>query len=346
MKKIGFNDEIAKLLQNFETSQYNHVPDFSQVKNLPILSRQDLRQVKMEKGFFRTNTSGSTGEPVTVEKTIYDHLWHVATNIREIKWRNWNPSLTMSVIKPSVDKKVQDYPSWGIPQNIAKNQGKLYLHYQALISELQAWLEEKNPHYLHGYPSVIKQLDLSKVKNLIDVKSTGENGGTMFSSEECGTIAIQCPTNKQNYHVMENQIVETNENNELIVTTLTNPYIKRYKNGDIVELGKCSCGRSLQTITKIYGRVRNMFTLPNGDKKWPIFGSRTFHEKYGIKQFKVIQKSISDIDLQIIADTLHEKQESAIKKEMMDLLGAILNIQINYVDSFNNYKHEEFVSLL
>lgn len=346
MQKIGFNDELARLLKVFETSQYNHRPDFSLVKNFPILTRQHLQTMKMEKGFFRASTSGSTGEPVTVEKTLADQLWHTATNIRETKWKNWNFSLNIAVIKPSVEKKVLDYPSWGIPTNIAKNQGNLYLHHQAPISELQSWLEEKNPHYLHCYPSVAKQLDLSKVTNLIDTKGTGENGGTMFSSEECGTIAIQCPTNKNNYHVMENQLVETNDNNEMIITTLTNPYIKRYKNGDVVELGECGCGRSLQTITKIYGRVRNMFVMANGDKKWPIFGSRTYHEKYGIKRYKVIQKTIDEIEIQIISDQLDEGNANKLKNEICDLLETNSRVDIVYVSEFKNYKHEEFVSLV
>ena len=346
MQKLGFDNELIKLLNIFETSQYNHRVDLSPIKNLPIISRQDLRKIDMKKEFYKTSTSGSTGEPVSLEKTIGDHLWHLATNIREIRWRDWNPSLNMAVIKPSVEKKVQDYPSWGIPQSIAKNQGDLYLHYQAPISELQAWLEEKNPHYLHSYPSVAKQLDFTKITNIMDMKSTGENGGTMFSSEECGTIAIQCPTNKQNYHVMENQIVETNENNELIITTLTNPYIRRYKNGDVVELGECNCGRSLQTIKKIYGRVRNMFTMSNGDNKWPIFGSRTFYEKYGIQQFKLTQIELRKLVLEIIAEPLSEQSIVNIKQEINSLLDADCEVDMKYVNNFSNYKHEEFVSLI
>jgi len=346
MKKIGFEDHLVRLLSVFETSQYNHTVNLSLVKNLPILSRHDLRKIKMQKGLYRTSTSGSTGEPVTVEKTFDDHLWHTATNIREIQWRKWNPSLTMAVIKPSVEKKVQEFPTWGMSSLIAKNQGQLYLHYQAPISELQKWLEEKNPHYLHAYPSVIKQFDLTKVTNLIDVKSTGENGGTSFSSEECGTIAIQCPASKNNYHVMENQIVETNEDNELIITTLTNPYIKRYKNGDVVELGECSCGRSLQTITKIYGRVRNMFVMPNGDKKWPIFGSRTFYDKYGIQQYKLTQVELRKLKLEIVAEPLSKELTCNIKQEINSLLDADCEVSIEYVSQFSNYKHEEFVSLI
>ena len=139
------------------------------------------------------------------------------------------------------------------------------------IKELQSWLEEINPHYVHARPSILKELDLTKLTNFIDSKSTGELGGTMFSSEESGTIAISCPDNPSVYHVMENIIVETDDEGAAIITSLTNPYIKRYKHGDHIELGECNCGRTLQTIKTIHGRVRNMLILPNGDKKWPTF---------------------------------------------------------------------------
>ena len=179
---------------------------------------------------------------------------------------------------------------------------------------------------------------------MIDVKSTGETGGTMYSSEECGTIAIQCPSNKQNYHVMENQLVETDSDGSLIITTLSNKYIKRYKQGDHIELGTCNCGRTLQTIKEIKGRVRNMMTLPNGDKKWPLIGSTEF-EQFGIKRFKMIQKEVHEFELSIICEPLSESESNLIEL-VKNRIGFDANITIKYVDKFDNYKFEEFVSLV
>lgn len=177
---------------------------------------------------------------------------------------------------------------------------------------------------------------------MIDTKSTGELGGTSYSSEENGTIAISCPDNPNVHHVMENQIVEVDENKNMIITTLTNPYIRRYKNGDCIELGTCHCGRTLQTITKIYGRVRNMFVLPNGDKKWPLFGTHSFYSQFGIKKYKLIQKDINNLEVNIISDKLDEEK---LKQHILNFLQSPINIKINYVENFPNYKHEEFISL-
>lgn len=342
---IDVTKEIIKLVKDFETTQYNFKQNLEFVKNFPVLTRNELRSIEMRPMFFTTKSSGSTGEPVTVEKSVHDYIWYMATNIREMQWRNWKFDKNMAVIKPTI-KEMKDKDSWGVPKQIAPNQGKCFTYPYDTIDKIQTWLEEKNPHYLHCAPTIVKQLDLTRISNLIDVKGTGEKGGTMYSSEECGTIAIQCPHNKQNFHVMENQIVEHNDQNEIIITTLTNPYIRRYKHGDIISLGECSCGRTLQTITSIHGRVRNLFVMPNGQKKWPLFGSRTYYEKYRIQQYKAIQKSITELELQVIAPILSEEKTQELKKEIQELLQTNIHVKITYKQSFSNYKHEEFICLI
>jgi phenylacetate-CoA ligase len=336
-------NKIKELLEIFESSQWNHVPNFDYVKNLNIITRENLRNIEMKKYIYSTKTSGSTGEPVTVEKTHLDYIWYMATNIREIKWRKWDFSKNIAFIKPG--SKIEDFDSWGISKNIEPKQGKTYRIGYLPIKELQSWLEEKNPHYLHCAPSIISQLDLSRLPNLIDYKGTGELGASMYSSEECGTIAIRCPDDPDFYHVMENQIVEVEVDGSIIITTTTNPYIKRYKHGDHIELGQCTCKRTLQSIKKIHGRVRNMFVLPDGDKKWPLFGSRDYYEKFGIKRYKIIQTSINNLEIHIISDFLGHKEKDLIEL-IKKLIDSPIEVSIKYVNEFINYKFEEFVCMI
>jgi phenylacetate-CoA ligase len=143
---------------------------------------------------------------------------------------------------------------------------------------------------------------------------------------------------------MENQIVEVDNDGALIITTTSNNYIRRYKHGDHIELGRCNCGRRLQTITNIKGRVRNMLTLPNGDKKWPMIGSLEF-EKFGIKRFKMIQTKLDEFELNIICEPLGELEIDLINL-VKEKIGFEINVIINYVNEFSNYKFEEFVSLV
>lgn len=336
--------DVQRVLKNFEQSQWTHKPNFDLIKNLPVITRSDFRKIEQQTGFYMSKTSGSTGEAVTIQKTYHDYVLYLATNIRELRWRKWDFSKNLAIIKAG--SKKEDKDGWGVPQTLEPIQGKTFRIGFEPISVLQKWLEEKNPHYLHCIPSIVAQLDLSKITNLIDVKGTGEKGGTMYSSEECGTIAIECPDNKDVYHVMENIIVECDEEGALIVSNLTNPYVRRYKHGDHIELGECNCGRTLQTIKTIYGRVRNMLILPNGDKKWPIFGTRDIHETFGIKRFKVIQTSINNLEVQIIANKLTKEKTDDLIKTILVSVGEPLNVRIKYVKSFPNYKFEEFVSLV
>jgi phenylacetate-CoA ligase len=334
-------EDVLRLLDLFEITQYKAHKIKPEMIDKPITTKDDLRKIKMDKGIYNSKTSGSTGEPVSVEKTYQDLIWTLATNIREIRWRKWDVTKTIAVIKTTHALNTLD--SWGIHKEIEPIQGKTYTSPYRPISELQEWLNEKNPHYIQCLPSIFKQLDLTKVTNFIDWKGTGEVGGTMYSTEECGTIAIQCPENSSVMHVMENIYIEVDEDGTAIITSMTNPYIKRYRHGDHVVMGECFCGRTMQTIKEVKGRVRNMFVLPNGDKMWPLIGSHHYGD-YGIKRFKVIQKTINDLELQVIAEPI--SNESELKELVQKMLGTPINVEITYVDSFPNYKFEEFISLV
>ena len=335
--------DVTSLIRDFESSQWKHVNDPSTVSGLPVKDRESLRSTKMEKLLYHTKTSGSTGEPVTVQKTYLDRVWYLATNAREFLWRKWDFTRKMAVVKPGLEEHV--LPSWGVPRAVAPVQGDTHVIGMMGIYELQKWLERVSPDYLQCLPSIKNLIDFTRLPRMLDWKGTGECGGTMFSSEECGTIAITCPDNPSVYHVMENQIVEVDDDGGMIISTMTNPYVRRYKNGDHIELGSCGCGRSLQTITRIRGRVRNMFVMPNGDRKWPLVGSRDYYDEFGIKRFKAIQTSLRAVELQIVSENLGDR-EAKVKELCRQSLGCDVEVSIKYVTGFPDYKFEEFVCMV
>jgi len=342
MEFLNRDKDIAYLLDYLEESQWTFKPDFDSLIGVKIMNRSDLRSIEMKNDIGISKTSGSTGEPVTVGKSYRDYIWYNALSIREFRWLKWDVTKNIAIIKAG--SKLSESDNWGIPKSIEPIQGKRFGNDLRPISELQKWLEEKNPHYIHCIPSVFKQIDTTKISNFIDWKGTGEVGGKTYSSEECGIIALTCPDNPSVYHVMENQIVEVDSDGSSIITTKSNKYIRRYRHGDHIELGTCSCGRSLQTIKKIHGRVRNMMLLPNGDKRWPLVGSLEY-ESFGIKRFKMIQTKIDELELSIICEPLGERELELIEV-VRKRVESPVNVIIKYVDSFPNYKFEEFVSNL
>ena len=73
---------------------------------------------------------------------------------------------------------------------------------------------------------------------------------------------------------------------------------------------------------------------------------RQKNESFGIKRFKVIQTTVNDLEVQIIADKLSLKRTEDLISNILTSVGETLNVEIKYVDSFPNYKFEEFVSLV
>lgn len=337
-------DNIKMVLSKMESTQWKqHGVNMSLFEN-KIMTREDLRKINDVTGaYFTSKTSGSTGEPIEISKTIEDFIWFTASNIRDIRWRKWDVTKTIAHIKTTATEKT--FNGWGIPKNIEPIQGISYSNGYKPISELQEWLEKVNPHYINCFPSIFKLIDTTKISNFIDWKGTGEVGGTLYSSEECGVIALTCPDNPKMMHVMENHHVERDDDGGMIITTFTNKFIRRYKHGDHIEFGTCTCGRGLQTLSEVKGRVRNMFTLPNGDKKWPLIGSLNFYTDYGIKRYKAIQHKVDELEIQIISESLGDREQE-LKTLVKEWINSPINVTITYVNDFPNYKFEEFVSLV
>ncbi|CAB4123477.1 hypothetical protein UFOVP46_8 [uncultured Caudovirales phage] len=341
---MAVEHDIVQLVNVIDKTQWTHSIPWGYTSQYGVMTRDMLRKLPAQKGLWETKTSGATGEQVTVQKTYADSVWYQAANIRSIIWRGWDVTKDLACIRPKAEESEQE--GWGVPQVIAPVQGKTYLYGFEDISKIQAWLEEKNPHYIDCRPSIFKQLDTSRIPNFIAWGGTGEMGGSTYSSEECGIIAITCPDNPQVMHVMENNIVEIDPEGNLLITSLSNPSIKRYRLGDKASFAKCTCERSLQSISGLIGRERNLIVMPNGERKWALFGSQSMWDKYGIKRYQLTQVELTSLKLSVISEPLSEESLASLKKNMQEWLGYPFDITVVYVDSFPEGKFEEFKSLV
>ena len=323
----------------------------------PILTRYDLQKMTPPPGDFVSKTSGATGIPVEVQRINLSKLWWNATNLREVLWHKRDLSLSFAVIRPHIREELFQ-SQWGPAFSLLGKTGPLYAH--PVKGDLNAWLQKIQPGYLTTFPSILETIDLKALPRLKGIKTTGETLhqkhpliADMYSSEEVGTIAIQCPDNSENYHVMENIIIEIlDEENQpanegrVIVTDLTSRYLYRYDIGDYAQVGQCSCGRGLQTIKKILGRRRNMVLLPDGSKYWPRIGSTEFRKIAPIKRFQAAQIDATTLELRLIIDSpLTEEQQESLCKLVHHWIGYPFEIRFRYVDEFPLGKFEEFVNL-
>jgi phenylacetate-CoA ligase len=235
-------------------------------------------------------------------------------------------------------------------------------------AEQLAWLKEVNPDYLLTYPSNLLSLVQhceetgDKVPRLREVVTMGEvlepevraacervwgvRVVDAYSTQEVGMIASQCPEHPH-YHVQsENVLVEIldkegkscapGETGRLVVTDLHNfatPLI-RYEIGDFAEVGEpCSCGRGLPVITRILGRVRNMLTLPSGDRIWPAFSKALREALPQLRQAQLVQRTLDEIEIRlVVASPLTPQEEDRARAALGQALSDAFAYRFAYVD--------------
>ncbi len=183
----------------------------------------------------------------------------------------------------------------------------------------------------------------------------------MYTTEEAGYLALQCPEHPH-YHVQsEHVIVEIlgtdgkscppGETGRVVVTDLHNfasPLI-RYDIGDYAEAGAlCDCGRGLPVIKNIMGRERNMVMLPDGSKHWAIFRAKEWGHIAPIRQLQMIQHAPDRIEAIAAMDRpMSPEEQELFVTTMQRNLRFPHRIDVTVVGEIPrgpNGKFEDFVS--
>jgi phenylacetate-CoA ligase len=375
--------------------------DLESLCDLPVLTRAQLQGNNEEIDCdllpeahgvaTESMTSGSTGCPVKFRTTaLTSTLWN-AINMREQLWYDREFDKVSASIRWHGDAiglppNGVEFENWGLPVSLFHKTGRSYfLNSSTDILTQITWLQKLQPSYLMTHPSNLRALmaqlrsDGTTLQGLLEVRTVGESISDelrvdvaeqlnaklvdLYSSEELGYMAIQCPV-QNHYHVQsESMLLEVlredgsscalNEPGRIVVTSLRNyatPLI-RYEIGDYGELaGPCSCGRGLPVLKRIHGRVRNMLRHPDGSTRWPSFGFRKFMQVAPLRQFQLVQQSLDEIELKVVVDQeLSEEQEVGIKEILRESLGHPFAVRISYhaalVRSASG-KFEDFVSML
>lgn len=345
---------------------------------------------------FGLMTSGSTGRPLlTLGTAVTRLLWNSLT-LRDHLWHRRDFSQKLAAIRQfapgsAADRGGELSSNWG-----QATSGLLHTGPAALLSiahtvrEQAAWLRQQLPAYLLTYPSNTMALARhfsetgERLPGLQEIRTFGElldpavrrvcrrvldvRVVDMYSSQEVGYIALECPEH-EHYHVQsENLLVEVLDRDgtpcapgqvgEVVVTTLFNfaTPLLRYALGDFAEVGSaCPCGRGLPVLTRIFGRQRNMLTLPSGDQLWPTFGDPSHLGESAevlarIRQFQVIQRSLDTLELRLVVpEALSPEEEAAVRAHIDSTLGHRFEVVFTYLDEIPRSaggKFEDFRSEL
>lgn len=372
----------------------------SQVSNwldIPILTRselqgnfeviQSLEPLKHHGNSYEFRTSGSTGRPVKILTTEYAQYYWRAFTVRSHLWPEKDFTKNMAIIKflandqarlPGVESKI-----WGPSSAELYDTGKSFaLNSLEPIEDQYNWLCRIQPEYLTIYPSALAeiskiQLKQNRLKSLKGISTLGENVtphhrelvreafglkiDDMYSSQEVGYIALQCPKH-DHYHIQiencyvevlneEGQLCKAGEMGKVVITPYHNlrmPLI-RYEIGDYAIMGgDCDCGITSPTLQQVIGRTRNLVTYPNGKKAWPSYNPMKLMELFDSAQFQLEQNSLEYLTLRIQTSNIIDEQ---IAKKAEKIIQAAIEYpftievkQVDHIERSASGKYEEFVS--
>lgn len=347
------------------------------LRRLPVLRRRELQSAtdlfcsELPAGhlpFFVTQTSGSTGEPVVVRRTVISQLDWSSMMLREHLWHRRDFLKPLCAIRANIAAPTRR-ENWGQPVSLLFETGpSLGIPITTDIEDQIALIRGFEPDNLLVYPSNLRAIARTcaargiSLPGLRHIRTIGETLSPQlreevkgifdariedcYSSQEIGCIACECP-NASLYHVMaETLIVEILDADDapcregqvgrVVVSDLHNfatPLI-RYDIGDFAAPGPiCSCGRGLPTLKRIYGRERNLILMPDGTRHWPLVGFDRFREIAPVIQYQLIQDGREAIELRLVTSrALSAVEERDLTAHIQASLGFAFALRFTYFD--------------
>jgi phenylacetate-CoA ligase len=365
-------------------------------RRIPLLTKQELRlhQAELTSSsvpaghgrIFRSKTSGSTGEPLEVLSTTITGLFWACAALRDDLWHRRDPRGRFVAIRSGREAAdplaVRDLPSLGLLSPDACDAGPATILYHLMpIPQQAALLEARSPHDILMYPSNARALcrharrrpvrlpDLRAVHTYgeplaPDVRAAcRETWGVpvrdVYSCEELGFIALQCPLHERFHVQSESVLVEILDEQgnpaqpggigAVVLTALHGfamPLI-RYAIGDYAEVGEaCPCGRRLPVLERILGRRRNQVTLPDGRRAWPDVGA-IWAAMPDADQIQLVQRGPDLVEVRFARrDPLSPGEERAIGERIRAALGHPFPLTFTAMEGIPrqpNGKYETFI---
>ena len=177
-----------------------------------------------------------------------------------------------------------------------------------------------------------------------------------YGGRDSGFIAHECPSGGMHTTAdriiveivdEEGKSVPAGTPGEIVVThldTFEMPMI-RYRTGDVGALSTkvCSCGRTLPLMERIDGRQTDFILTPDGRTMHGLSVIYILREVEGIKQFRIIQKELDQIDVEVVPGPSYSKEcEPRIREGFCKRLRAQVTVNIRYIDQIPSTKSGKF----
>lgn len=370
---------LAQLKTNLSLTVFRQIPILTRSKFQEAGDSINSKAVPDSHGaILDVRTSGSTGQPLALKNTEVTRTYNSALSLRNSLWHRRDfsqKSLSFRTMRPG---EAPRRSTWGPVINAGQSIRASMAQPTSILLNI---LRMEDPAYLVVHPSVLKELlYVSREQdyqpaNLKEVRCMGEilypelrercqrqwnvRVTDLFSCEEFGILALQCPEHAH-YHVQsENVLIEVlhpdntpckpGEVGKTVISSLHNfatPML-RYENGDMAEVGEpCACGRGLPVLKRIIGRVRNTAILPNGERVMPNLSTGPLLNDLPIKHFQLVQKTTELIEARLVVGRpLTAAEETALANYFNKGWRHEFNFTFVYLDEIArgaNGKYEVF----
>jgi phenylacetate-CoA ligase len=323
---------------------------------------------------FKISTSGSTAMPVSVWRTQLQALILEAVVLRKLLWQSCDLRLKFGVIirdptGASVAPAGRRFANWGASAQAYQTGPAVMLDNRSSVAEIADWLLREKPDYLRIVPALLKDLSFHFLdRGLVPTHLKGiMSGGAVigpdlrelvrrafgldlfasYGASEVGTIALQCPEH-EHYHVQEEAtMVEVlngrgdpsapGETGTVVITPLqgyASPLI-RYEIGDRAVAGAtCSCGRPHPVLKQVVGRMRDLFVLPSGERRFCDLGDLAFYQLSDLRQCQIVQRSFNDLEVRLVVRRrLTPEVEAEVAQRIKAATSEHFSVGITYHDS-------------
>lgn len=358
-KKMDFNIDI----DNLSYSDFQQIPILT--KDI-IREKGDLlinTDYEKKKDVYKNTSGGSTGEPVTFFQTK-DQSQHGAANYFLALHYNGVSINDASVDLWGAERDMHSTQAKFNIRTLLHNKTTLntFVMSEDIMLDYIMQLNSIKPKFIKAYVHSIYDLSKFISKNKIKINFTpvihcttgplypemrleiekafnNAHVYNFYGSREVSAIATEIKGNDGMFIFYDNVFVEIlDENNQpvkkgeegaVVVTTLNNFYMPllRYKIGDRAIKGDDIEFGSLK-LDSVIGRTLGVIHKIDGTKIDGQFFTTLFFNKEGIKNFQLIQKTISILQLHIVKSDSFKQDEldSVIKRIKSELGDVVINI--------------------
>ena len=327
--------------------------DEAALRSLPVLDKARLHAA--EAGgllsqpiarLFPVTTSGSTGQPLRVYRSVHDQaevsaLWsrvlkayghglfdrQVNINTGRAVARSGPVALLRRFgILPEI-RHVSSFESVNDQIDILlKHQPHTFSAYAISLETIAEALVERGITDVRPKLVFSAAMSLSERGRTLATEAFGTEPLDVYVAAELGTIAWECPAERGSLHLNDDmQIVEIldqrgdpvpdGEIGEVVVTQLcclAQPLL-RYRLGDLAARipGACSCGRGLARLSPVQGRTRHVIHTPDGRILYGMMVSTIVKPFQEVRRWQLRQTGADTLDLLVVPSSTWRQEASA-----------------------------------